>query len=459
MTTLPSELAVTHDPSVPTPELGQFGDIVMCVDDRTGQQVVVRVNKKASMGVHESDVLQRLKDRGPSRHIIALVKHALTNSLRYGRTSFLVMERAVGREWYASIDPKAEPPGGPQPEAVALPLFRQAVEGLRFMHQMGVAHLDIKLENIMIKDDGTLIFIDFGLASTSGGLLREQRGTPGYMSPEVYAWYVSSWVAQPYDGYLADVWSLGICFFTIIAGGPPVRGAVSTDRHFEKLHTSGVRGWFEFVSQPCTWSTPLLQLVDGMLAVSLTGPTARLTADALAALPLLLPTAPAAPAAPAVAPSAPAALAPTMLARGETGETAEYPRGAASQSLESMELAADAAYLPAPQAAALIMQQASSEGHASVEDFAMAAAAQLVLLSAQMPEASGAMETMDVGVSGASVPEATSPTYRDLGSVEPAAQHEATYRGLGSEVEGPAPLTLPPLRRQLATVRVRMRDA
>ena len=77
------------------------------------------------------------------------------------------MERAVGREWYASIDPKAEPPGGPQPEAVALPLFRQAVEGLRFMHQTGVAHLDIKLENIMIKDDGTLIFIDFGLASTS----------------------------------------------------------------------------------------------------------------------------------------------------------------------------------------------------------------------------------------------------------------------------------------------------
>tara|TARA_B110001469_G_scaffold111761_1_gene114131 strand:+ start:493 stop:666 length:174 start_codon:yes stop_codon:yes gene_type:complete len=57
MTTLPSELAVTHDPSVPTPELGQFGDIVMCVDDRTGQQVVVKVNKKASMGVHESDVL------------------------------------------------------------------------------------------------------------------------------------------------------------------------------------------------------------------------------------------------------------------------------------------------------------------------------------------------------------------------------------------------------------------
>ena len=439
MTTLPSELMVTHDPSVPTPELGAFGDIVMCVDDNTGQQVVVKVNKKVEMGVHESDVLQRLKDRGPSRHIIAFVKHALTNSLRNGRKSFLVMERAVGREWYASIDPQAHPQGGPQPEAVAVPLFRQAVDGLRFMHQMGVAHLDIKLENIMIKDDGTLIFIDFGLASTSGGLLREERGTHRYMSPEMCR-------GKPYDGYLADVWSLGVCFFTIIAGGPPVRKAVSTDRHFQALQR-GVKGWFDFVTQPCTWSAPLVQLVDSMLVVSL---TARLTANALAALPLLLPTAPAAPVA---APSAPTVAAPATLARGETGETAEYPRGAGSQSLESMELAADAAYLPASQAAALIMQQASSEGHASVEDYAMAAAAQLVLFSAQIHEASSATETMDVSVSGDSAPEATSPTYRDLGSVEPAAQPEAKYRGLGLEVEDSAPLTLPPLRRQLATVR------
>ena len=61
-------------------------------------------------------------------------------------------------------------------------LISQALRGLAFLHARGVLHGDLKPENLLLADDGTLKLADFGLARSVGGL--ELGGTPHFMAPE-----------------------------------------------------------------------------------------------------------------------------------------------------------------------------------------------------------------------------------------------------------------------------------
>jgi serine/threonine protein kinase len=103
---------------------------------------------------------------------------------------FLVLEFVDGQTLRALV--------GPRPElARLLPLFRQVAEALRVAHAAGIVHRDIKPENLMVRPDGYVKVLDFGLArllpapagavsaaDTDPGTL---TGTPLYMSPELRA--------------------------------------------------------------------------------------------------------------------------------------------------------------------------------------------------------------------------------------------------------------------------------
>ncbi len=53
------------------------------------------------------------------------------------------------------------------------------------MHQKGIAHLDIKLENLLLDKNYNLKIADFGFSTSDQLLQNISLGTPGYMSPEV----------------------------------------------------------------------------------------------------------------------------------------------------------------------------------------------------------------------------------------------------------------------------------
>jgi serine/threonine protein kinase len=64
------------------------------------------------------------------------------------------------------------------------------VEGLQYLHSIGIAHRDIKLENIMLSIDGQNVvpkFIDFGLSKVllHGETSEDRFGTIAYCSPEI----------------------------------------------------------------------------------------------------------------------------------------------------------------------------------------------------------------------------------------------------------------------------------
>lgn len=83
-----------------------------------------------------------------------------------------------------------------------LSLLQQVLDALVFCHDRGVAHLDVKPENVIVTDDGRVRLIDFEFASlvpSSCALVRlSTRGTVGYMSPEVYV--------DGMGGCASDVW-------------------------------------------------------------------------------------------------------------------------------------------------------------------------------------------------------------------------------------------------------------
>ncbi|XP_021822070.1 CBL-interacting serine/threonine-protein kinase 4-like [Prunus avium] len=126
---------------------------------------------------------------------------------------YLVVELATGGELFAKISRH-----GKLPESLSRRYFQQLVSALHFCHQNGVAHRDVKPQNLLLDKNGNLKVSDFGLSALpdqlKNGLLQTACGTPAYTAPEVV-------YRRGYDGSKADAWSCGVILFVLLAGRLP----------------------------------------------------------------------------------------------------------------------------------------------------------------------------------------------------------------------------------------------
>ena len=116
---------------------------------------------------------------------------------------------------------------------IGIEFFKQACRGVKAIHSAGLAHLDIKPENILMVG-GKAKIADFGigrfgasrLSDNPDQLLRQGIGTPHYMSPEQVL------TARQKDiGPVSDIYSLGVVLFEILDGHLPFDGTVTELRH------------------------------------------------------------------------------------------------------------------------------------------------------------------------------------------------------------------------------------
>jgi tRNA A-37 threonylcarbamoyl transferase component Bud32 len=115
--------------------------------------------------------------------------------------------------------------GGLEPPELAAMIIHELAAALAHAHESGVIHRDLKPENVMVRDDGVLKLMDFGIAKL---LETEERmtvtgtlvGSPAHMAPEI----IEGLEAGPE----ADVFSLGIMLYAFVTGRLPFTASNTT---------------------------------------------------------------------------------------------------------------------------------------------------------------------------------------------------------------------------------------
>lgn len=154
-------------------------------------------------------------------------------------------------------------PGRGFSEKIARILFKQMIYGLNSMHELGVAHRDMKTENMFLDKDFNLKVGDFGFSkfmdvSLNNGLLKTQLGTLGYQSPELVE-------GQNYNGVDNDIFACGVILFILVNAYPPFREAKKTDNWYRHLY-AGKPDFFWATHKKVKISDSLKHLITGMLS-------------------------------------------------------------------------------------------------------------------------------------------------------------------------------------------------
>ncbi|KAF8071929.1 kinase-like domain-containing protein [Lyophyllum atratum] len=102
--------------------------------------------------------------------------------------------------------------------------------GIEYLHSNGIVHRDIKLMNVLIKNDGHIVIADMGLVLDTSSPTRNEGGniaplarcgTVPYMSPEV--------LDGGHYGKAVDLWALGVCTYVMLTGELPWHGVDDTE--------------------------------------------------------------------------------------------------------------------------------------------------------------------------------------------------------------------------------------
>jgi calcium-dependent protein kinase len=191
---------------------GQFGLVKLATHKVTGVQAAIKTVKKANMKPIE--VFQQRREIEVLKmcqhdNIIKLVD-LFENSDKY----FIVLDFMQGKDLFDYIQKR----GFSLPEQRVQDLAYQVAMGVQYMHEFGIVHRDLKLENIMMSDSSDSAMpkiVDFGLAKIIGpsNTASEPFGTLGYVAPEVLK-------KQPYT-FSCDVWSLGCIIYALLSGSLP----------------------------------------------------------------------------------------------------------------------------------------------------------------------------------------------------------------------------------------------
>ena len=137
-----------------------------------------------------------------------------------GGHHFLEMEFIRGKTLQQLVDAE-----GRLTPIRATSLATQIAQGLAAAHREGIIHRDLKLDNVLLTEQGFPKLADFGLAKRvrkSGTKGREElAGTPNYMAPELFH-------GQPATT-ASDVYALGVCYFVMLTGRLPFVGSSLND--------------------------------------------------------------------------------------------------------------------------------------------------------------------------------------------------------------------------------------
>jgi serine/threonine protein kinase len=193
---------------------GGMGVVLRARDERLGREVAVKILPPDRVG----DATARRRLVREARAAAALQHSGIVHVYDVGETdeggAYLVMELVKGTSLRQTLE------GNATSLQTRLRYVVEAARALAFAHARGIVHRDVKPDNIMIREDGRVCLLDFGLAKpvlgqggstvlSEGGII----GTPAYIAPEQAA-------GGEVDAR-ADQFSLGVTAYEALAGRVP----------------------------------------------------------------------------------------------------------------------------------------------------------------------------------------------------------------------------------------------
>ena len=190
---------------------GGMGEVYEAHESKLQRRVALKLIAPTNPSEHDQDELIRrfmLEARTLAKinHPNVVTIYAIDNIVD---VPFIAMEYVDGVSFRELVEQFTFTADG------AAPLFLQMCEGLKALHDNQIIHRDLKPHNILLRRDGQVKILDFGIAKGSEAAADQTRagvvvGTLPYMPPEVK----SGVPASP----RSDIWSLGAIFFECLTG-------------------------------------------------------------------------------------------------------------------------------------------------------------------------------------------------------------------------------------------------
>ena len=193
---------------------GGMGTVYRATDNVLGREVALKMLHTPLL--QQTQFLDRFRKEA---RLLAQLLHpniaVIYNLIEQEGNQYMVMEYVEGKNLDAMLREQRT-----LNYKWVVPVFLQALEGLRHAHKKGIYHRDIKPSNLILTPDGTVKLMDFGIAMMAGEKRMTQVnrvvGTIEYMAPEL--------IEGKDPSIASDIYATGITMYELLTGKLPFEG-------------------------------------------------------------------------------------------------------------------------------------------------------------------------------------------------------------------------------------------